>query len=813
MLKNKLILICSLVFLVMNFSPALAASIIKDTQSDFTVTGSSFESTTATIESGNIILEISGEDTLWTPNGITNGTTICAADDEQANPAMIPDGNGGAFITWNDNRNGVNPDIFLQRVDANGLPHSGWPANGLNICSAIDGQYGPQLVSDGSGGVIVAWQDQRDYSTSNQDIYAIRINSDGTKYSTWTDNGNALSTNTAQQLNPVITSNGSGGAIVAWQDNRNGLTNWDIYAQQIDSDGNIPSGWAADGIAICAIADFQGPAKITKDGSGGAYVIWGDKRNGATWDIFMQRVDNDGSTHSGWTVNGINISNQVGSSQYLPQIIADGSGGAIVTWQDFRNTINYDIYAQRIDGNASIHSGWTSGGTAICTAANSQRNPSLAPDGSGGAIIAWNDVRGADGDIYAQKIEGNGTISWQTDGVVIASVADNQESPKIISKDDGGAIIAWDDYRDHAKSDVFAQRIDSSGNALWQANGLSVTSTSEFTDQLQLVTDGSDGAIIVWHYDQAGNKDIEGQRVNEEYFSSGTYTTEKIENSDSAFLGWTTLGWTGQGEISVEVKTAASSAELDTAGWTSVSNNGNIGNSLNLWLQARVHFSPADLGTVSSTLSALSINYSTDTDAPVISNVKFDGSTAVSGMQISPSPSIEANISDAGTGVDASSIVVNIDGTDYAPDSFSSGVMLHQASTFSVSSLHNISIRATDNEGNTATWEATGLQVVEPLTPPNTTGSYFVPNPFDPNTGSATIWYNLPQAGDPTLLIFSLSAELVYKQVFIGQSAGSKNIAWDGRDNSNNILQNGVYAYKIISAGKVIAGGNIIIIK
>ncbi|MBI3193043.1 MAG: hypothetical protein HYZ34_01090, partial [Ignavibacteriae bacterium] len=91
-------------------------------------------------------------------------------------------------------------------------------------------------------------------------------------------------------------------------------------------------------------------------------------------------------------------------NQEKPSIVSDGSGGAIMAWQDTRGgTGYYDIYSQRISATGVAE--WTVGGIPITTASNSQMGTFCASDGAGGAIIAWYDFR--DGieqyDIYAQR--------------------------------------------------------------------------------------------------------------------------------------------------------------------------------------------------------------------------------------------------------------------------------------------------------------------------------------------------------------------------------------------------------------------------
>src|SRR5208283_1527483 len=52
---------------------------------------------------------------------------------------------------------------------------------------------------------------------------------------------------------------------------------------------------------------------------------------------------------------------------------------------------------------------WITNGVAICTAANNQYIPTLVSDGSGGAIITWEDFRNGSFDIYAQSVNSSGS--------------------------------------------------------------------------------------------------------------------------------------------------------------------------------------------------------------------------------------------------------------------------------------------------------------------------------------------------------------------------------------------------------------------
>jgi hypothetical protein len=321
----------------------------------------------------------------WTVDGVA----ISTAASIQASPKLISDGSGGAIITWYDDRGG-NYDIYAQRVNNTGVPQ--WAADGVAISTAADIQYKPALISDGLGGAIITWEDYRD---GNDDIYAQRVSSSGAVQ--WTADGAAISTAADSQNEPTLISDGSGGAIITWYDNRSGIP--DIYAQRVNSSGAVQ--WTADGVAISTASGEQYEPCMISDGSGGAMITWFDYRSG-DWDIYVQRVNSSGVVQ--WTADGVAISTAADEQSYS-QIVSDGSGGAIITWQDYRDG-GYDIYAQRVNSSGAAQ--WPADGAAISTASGDQRNPDIVSDGSGGAIITWFDYRNGNYDIYAQGVSASG---------------------------------------------------------------------------------------------------------------------------------------------------------------------------------------------------------------------------------------------------------------------------------------------------------------------------------------------------------------------------------------------------------------------
>jgi hypothetical protein len=434
----------------------------------------------------------------WSSNPNVNNAISTAANDQKA-PAIVSDGAGGAIITWHDLRSG-NYDIYAQYINSQGVVQ--WPAAGVAISTLANDQESPTIVSDGAGGAIIMWSDYR--SGTHYDIYAQRIDSAGAVQ--WTANGVAISTAVNDQFGTGIVSDGAGGAIITWEDYRSG-THYDIYTQRVNSAGVVQ--WTTDGVAISTAANHQQSPTIVSNGSGGAIITWSDRRNGIP-DIYAQRINSAGVVQ--WTADGVAIST-AGGAQELPTIVSDGAGGAIITWYDFRSGTHFDIYTQRVNSTGVVQ--WTADGVAICTAAGDQLRPTMLSDGSGGAIITWDDTRsGFLRDIYAQRINSAGLVQWTTDGVTISAAANHQQSPTIVSGASGSAIIAWEDGR-NGIPDIYAQRINSAGVVQWTADGIAISTAANTQRKPTIVSDGSGGAIITWEDYRSGVEyDIYAQQVS-----------------------------------------------------------------------------------------------------------------------------------------------------------------------------------------------------------------------------------------------------------------------------------------------------------
>ncbi len=439
---------------------------------------------------GHIVILFSSENPVNTP--------ISIATNSQNVPAMISDGSGGAIIVWTDLRNG-NWDIFAQRVNSSGMAL--WAADGVAISTAAGTQQFPSLVSDGAGGAIIAWEDIRSGDT---DIYAQRVSGSGVVQ--WTTNGVPVCVAAQTQQFPAIISDGMGGVIIVWTDFRNGVAN-KVYAQRLNNAGVAL--WATDGVAISTAPVEQLYPYPIEDGSGGAIIEWVNNIFSGNGGIFAQRIDSHGAAQ--WTADGITIYSAAGR-RYNSTMIPDGAGGIIMAWQDYRAGATSRIYAQRVNSAGVLQ--WNVNGVPLNSTTSNQEMARITMDGSGGAIITWEDDRSGNFDIYIQRISGSGLLLWNPEGIdITTAVANHQVVPSLISDRAGGAIIAWTDDR-NGNYDIYAQHVNSRGESLWTPLGVAISVTSGSQDFQSIVSDGAGNAIIVWRDARNGVYDIYAQGIS-----------------------------------------------------------------------------------------------------------------------------------------------------------------------------------------------------------------------------------------------------------------------------------------------------------
>ncbi|MBU8921479.1 MAG: T9SS type A sorting domain-containing protein [Bacteroidales bacterium] len=408
-----------------------------------------------------------------------DGIPVCTAVDDQEDPKITTDDDGGAIIAWLDDRVPVaGRDIYAQRIGPDGSVL--WVADGVEVYAGPDNADDVEICSDGTGGAYISWTDDR----TGRYTYIQRLDESGTPQ--WVANGIAVSTKDISVSDILLTKDGADGAIVVWKN-----MEWPsrvLMAQRVDPSGTLM--WSDSAVVV-----FEGPEDIyekaiTTDGSNGAIVTWMDYRSGSRYELYAQRIDEDGDTL--WTGEGVLISSL---ATWDPAISPDGSGGAFIVW-----TTSSDLHIQHINSSGSFLLG--ASGIPLTTGSVQPTAVQLTYDGDGGVIITWADYSSGNYDVYALRMDGAGSLLWPL--VEICSVEGNQFEQVAILDSEGNTIVAWYDFRTGLYPDIYAQKIDQLGSVEWSAGGVPLC-TADYNQRFpDIVLADHDGAIVCWEDERTG---------------------------------------------------------------------------------------------------------------------------------------------------------------------------------------------------------------------------------------------------------------------------------------------------------------------
>lgn len=216
---------------------------------------------------GDVYATRLGSDGAVDPAWNSDGTMVLEGPESQGVDEMVSDGQGGAYLASVSllGFEEQTRDYYLSRISGSGTPAPGWPATGVPLCIAPQGQWALRMATDGLGGIVASWQDLRDF---NDDAYAVRILPDGTRAPGWPENGRPIvGPNPWSETPYAIATDGAGGAYfaVSWVTGA-----YRTSVQHLNSGGAIASGFGPGGWLM----GVGSPEDIAADGQGGAIAVW-----------------------------------------------------------------------------------------------------------------------------------------------------------------------------------------------------------------------------------------------------------------------------------------------------------------------------------------------------------------------------------------------------------------------------------------------------------------------------------------------------------------------------------------------------------
>jgi hypothetical protein len=452
--------------------------------------------------------------------GVVLDTPLTVTNVRGVAPAVAFDGSN-YLVAWGGH------DLCAARVSPAGTVLD---TGGILVSGAAGVQEFPTIAYDGAN-CLVTWQDMR--SGGYLDIYGARVTPSG---SVLDAGGIAISTATYSQYYPAVAFDGTN-YLVTWQDYR--TTDFDIFASRV-----TPAGVVLDpgGLPIATSAIYQRYPSLTfgegsyfvtweRWDSAGCSGIWGSRvqTSGIPRDTgfcvapagaFFAPVTFDGNRYFvSWRQDGIratwvdtsgHIQNQSGSPVYAaankqrqPSAAFNGTD-YLVVWQDERPGDSADIRGIRVSQSGAQVDPHP---FTLSAALKAQSNPAAASNGTD-FLIVWSDLRTDTSDIYAARVNRNGVV-LDTAGILVCNATGAKVQPAV-AYNGTDYLVAWQDGRNSATR-IYAARV-TSGGSVKDPQGFQVCN-SAYTQRYPNVSFDGTNSLAVWADSRAGD-DIFGARID-----------------------------------------------------------------------------------------------------------------------------------------------------------------------------------------------------------------------------------------------------------------------------------------------------------
>ncbi|HEX8386194.1 MAG TPA: T9SS type A sorting domain-containing protein [Rubricoccaceae bacterium] len=252
------------------------------------------------------------------------------------------------------------------------------------------------------------------------------------------------------QSSPSVARDADGDYVVAWQSFTQDGSGHGVYARRYNAAG------VAQGDEFLVNTFTTGNQRlpsVAMDADGDFVVAWqSDGQDGSDSGVYAQRYNEVGVAQGG----EFRVNTYTTGSQRFPSVALDGDGDFVVAWEsNGQDGATYGVHAQRYDA-AGVAQGDEF--RVNTTTTGGDREASVAMDADGDFVIAW-EGRG----VSARRYNAAGVA--QGDELQVSQYTLNtQNAPSVGLDADGDFVVAWESYaQDGSSNGIYAQRYAASG--------------------------------------------------------------------------------------------------------------------------------------------------------------------------------------------------------------------------------------------------------------------------------------------------------------------------------------------------------------
>ena len=271
---------------------------------------------------------------------------------------------------------GLPSDICLRRFDKDGQPLG----NDI-VVDKIGGEWKkyPEIGMDAKGNFVVVWQ-SGEQDGSMEGVYARRFNAAGKTL------GGEFRVNTTTkygQKRPSIAVDRAGNFLIVWESSFQDGSGSGIYARRYNSKGQAAT---PETRVNKYTKGYQSDPAVAVDPGGNFIAAWeSDGQDGSSYGIYARKLNNKGQVAG----PEFRVNKYTKSVQDSPTVAMDAAGNFVIAWASYGQDGSYEgVYFRPYRKSGQVLGGETRANIAT---RYYQFAPSIAMDGPGNFVVAWQD--------------------------------------------------------------------------------------------------------------------------------------------------------------------------------------------------------------------------------------------------------------------------------------------------------------------------------------------------------------------------------------------------------------------------------------
>lgn len=436
----------------------------------------------------------------WAYDPSTN-TRLVVNPYDPINIFSLGDRKGGAFIVWQDTKPPQKTDILFLHFNKDG--ETSFRSDGKSVSLSLENKFNPKAVLLNTGDLLILWKEI--ISENRSEIFIQRVNNKGLRL--WSDFGVQLTRINKEIKEYSIDVDKKGDAtILLIAKETNSPTNF-VYLVKINSSGKI----IKEPTELFNSSESKlSDCKILSVHDNQYFINWIETKESRA-SLFFSKISLE--------IDSIIVQKKRISKPSENVLSFDASivgNDLYVNW--YSHEKQKSIYHQLISSEGNFK--WGSEGKLVTTKRGQNSNPQFVVSNKN-IFVSWVNEYANDKNIYAQLFDLNGNKIWKDNGTAVIEYEGDQFGQKAISDYRGNFIVAWIDRRFTKQfGNIYAQKLNSNGELQWTESGIDLgTYTNSEKSYLNILPDEQGGAIAIFKDKREKKSDIYGQKI----YSTGTY--------------------------------------------------------------------------------------------------------------------------------------------------------------------------------------------------------------------------------------------------------------------------------------------------